>query len=320
MPEPQESPTPKSRPHRSRVAATVKALLRTRVSTGLLVVLPIYITILLIKFVFELMRDSSLWVVEAVLRGPLGRDFLNELLASKPAGYDSWIEADPMYIKAAVSKIPVAEKMRFLEDKLGGPLPAQQFFNVLPETIEWGLAIFSVLLTIAILYFVGMFAANLFGRRVIEWYEGLFDRVPLVKTVYRSSKQILATFAGEQSQEFQRAALIPFPQERMRCVGFITGIFKDSLTGEELATVFIPTTPNPTTGYLQILKRKDLVELDWSVEDAVRTIMSGGILRPDFLTIMPNKEQMQRWGSSGLTEAPPQSADAPASKTKSDPS
>jgi uncharacterized membrane protein len=104
----------------------------------------------------------------------------------------------------------------------------------------------------------------------------------------------LSTFAGEQSQEFQRAALVPFPQEKMRCVGFITAIFHDSTTGEELASVFIPTTPNPTTGYLQILKRKDLVELDWSVEDAVRMIMSGGILRPDFVTMIPG---LQRRGS-----------------------
>jgi uncharacterized membrane protein len=136
-----------------------------------------------------------------------------------------------------------------------------------------------------------VFAANIVGRRTIDLFESFVDRVPLVKTVYRALKQILATFAGEQSQEFQRAALVPFPQEKMRSVGFITAIFKDSITGEELAAVFIPTTPNPTTGYLQILKRKELVELDWSVEDAVRTIMSGGILRPDFLTIVPGSQR-----------------------------
>jgi uncharacterized membrane protein len=72
----------------------------------------------------------------------------------------------------------------------------------------------------------------------------------------------------------------------MRCIGFITAMFKDSVSGDELCTVFIPTTPNPTTGYLQVLKRSDLIELDWSVEEAVQTIMSGGILRPEFLTIV----------------------------------
>jgi uncharacterized membrane protein len=287
-------PVEKPRPRPSRVTATIKALLRTRVSTGLLVILPIYITILLVRFVFELMRDSSLWVVEAVLRGPLGHDLLAKWMTLKPAGYENWAEAAGRYLDPKVTLIPVAEKMKFLEDKLGGSLQTRQFFDLLPETVEWSLAIFSVLLTITILYLVGMFAANLFGRRIIGWYEGMLDRVPLVKTVYRSSKQILATFAGEQSQEFQRVCLIPFPQEHMRAVGFITAIFKDNLTGEELAAVFIPTTPNPTTGYLQIIKRNELTELDWSVEDAVRIIMSGGILRPDKLTIVPTKDLAKR--------------------------
>ena len=316
MSQPPTPPVEKPQLRPSRVTATIKALLRTRVSTGLLVVLPIYITILLVKFVFEMMRDSSLWVVEAVLRGPLGMDILKKWMATKPTGYESWTEALPQYLDPQVNMIPVAEKMRFLEDKLGGPLQTHQFFGMLPETIEWGLAIFAVLLTITLLYLVGMFAANLFGRRIIAWYESMLDRVPLVKTVYRSSKQILATFAGEQSQEFQRVCLIPFPQERMRSVGFITNIFKDSLTNEELATVFIPTTPNPTTGYLQILKRKDLVELEWSVEDAVRTIMSGGILRPDFLTIVPSKEQEERWGMSGITSIPPEGLPEPKQDKK----
>ena len=278
--------------------------MRTRISAGLLVVLPIYVTILLIKWVFSVMRDSSLWVVEAYLRSPLGEGLLNEWRVVKPAQYNAWSDASPELLSPG--RIPVAEKLRFLEDRLGHELDTEAFFEMLPYTIEWVAAIVAVLLTIVILYAVGLFAANLLGRRVITSFENLLDRVPLVKTVYRSSKQILITFAGEQSEEFQRAALIPFPQEKMRAVGFITSIFPDSVTGEELATVFIPTTPNPTTGYLQILKRKELVELDWSVEDAVRTIMSGGILRPDFLTIVPGVHSQPR-----ADEAKPPELEAP---------
>jgi uncharacterized membrane protein len=244
-------------PHRrkSRVAATLKALVRTRITTGLLVVLPIYVTILLVRFVFGAMRDASRWVLVALLENEW---FQQNVWQVKPEG------AETVAIDEVLAVNPV---------------------------LDWTIAIVSVILTIGILYAVGVFAANIFGRRIIDVFERVLDRVPLIKTVYRSSKQILVTFSGEQSREFQRVALIPFPQERMRCVGFITAIFQDSETGEELATVFIPTTPNPTTGYLQILKRKDLVELDWSVEDAVRTIMSGGILRPEYLTIVPTKER-----------------------------
>lgn len=85
-------------------------------------------------------------------------------------------------------------------------------------------------------------------------------RVPLVKTVYHALKQIFSSFAGDQTQNFQRVALVPFPQDRMRSVGFVTNVFKDSVTGEELCTVFIATTPNPTTGYLQIVRRCEITE------------------------------------------------------------
>jgi uncharacterized membrane protein len=141
-----------------------------------------------------------------------------------------------------------------------------------------------------LLYIIGLFAANLVGRRVLEILDRTVERVPLVKTVYRSIKQMLSTLTSDQTQNFQRVALVPFPQEKMRCVGFITNIFTDSVTGEELCSVFIPTTPNPTTGYLQILKRGDITEMNCTVEDGFRTIMSAGILKPDFLTILSNKE------------------------------
>ncbi len=253
---------------KSRLAATFKALLRTRLTAGLLVVLPIWITVLLIKFIFQIMRDSSQWVLLAMMRA-------------------EWFQKH-------VWKLPLPEGRR---------LDIEAFLQQHPM-LDWGIAILSVLLTFCILYLVGLFTRNIVGRRIVETMDHLVDQVPLVKTVYRSSKQIIATFAGEQSKDFQRAALIPFPQEKMRAVGFITSVFRDSVTGEELATVFIPTTPNPTTGYLQVLKRADLVELDWSVEDAVRTIMSGGILRPDFLTIVPGIHKSSR-RAAGAAQLPP---------------
>ena len=282
MPEPESAG--KTKPHRSRIGATLKVLIRTRVMAGLLVVLPIYVTIFLIKFVFGVMRDSSLWVVEAYLRSSLGELLLERWRVSVTA-------------PEGPKLVSVATALANLEERLGRVANSEEFLKILPERIEWGIAILSVLLTITILYAVGLFTANIFGRRLVEMFERFVARVPMVKTVYRSSKQILATLAGGQTQNFQRVALVPFPHEKMRCVGFVTSTFNDSHTGEELATVFIPTTPNPTTGYLQILRRKDLVELDWSVEEAVQTIMSGGILRPDFLTIVPQK---------GRAELPPE--------------
>lgn len=248
----------------SRVGATIKALLRTRITTGILTILPLLVTLWVVRLIFGWMRDASGWAVKAALLTPAGKPYLEQLHFD----FTRW------------------EKITQL-----GLIPTQeQFFEFMPWHVRWAIAIFSVLLTIFILYVIGLFSANIFGRRFIEWLEQLVDRVPLVKTVYRGLKQILSNFSGDQTQTYQRVALVPFPEASMRAVGFITNIFKDSVTGAELCTVFIATTPNPTTGYLQVLKRKDITELNWSVEEAIRCVMSAGILKPEFLTIVPNKD------------------------------
>jgi uncharacterized membrane protein len=208
------------------------------------------------------MRDASQWAIQAFLLSSSGHAYLEYLRFD----FGRW------------------ERLA----ALGLPNPQEQFFQLVPAPVRWSIAIFSVLLTIFVFYMVGLFAANVFGRRLIVWLEQVVARVPLAKTVYQAMKQIIWSFAGDQTQNFQRVVLVPFPQDRMRSVGFMTNVFKDSITGEELCTVFIATTPNPTTGYLQIVRRSEITELNWSVEEAIRTVMSAGILKPDFLTIVPN--------------------------------
>lgn len=244
-------PKPPGRNLGNSVLNALRALIRTRITAGLLIVLPVYVTYLLVSFVFTLLRDTSQWVVVACLESDAFQRIYNIFGENAPD--------EPIGVDALLAQYP---------------------------WLKWGIAVFSVFLTIALLYAVGVITANVIGRRLVIFFESLLDRVPLVKTVYRASKQLLESVAASgDNAAFQRVALIPFPQEKMRCVGFVTSTFFDSESGDELATVFIPTTPNPTTGYLQILKRKELVELDWTVEEAIRTIMSAGILRPDYLTI-----------------------------------
>lgn len=252
------------KPKRSRLGATLRALIRSRITAGVITILPLLVTLWVVKLIFVWMRDASAWLVKAFLLSPLGEPYLRGLKFD----FARWAELQTL------------------------PLPpsAQQFFKLVPWYWQWGVGLLSVLLTVFFLYFVGLFAANIFGRRFIETMEQFLDRVPLIKTVYRGLKQILGSFAGDQTQNFQRVALVAFPDQRMRAVGFITNVFPDSLTGEELCSVFIATTPNPTTGYLQIVKRADITELDWSVEEAIRTVMSAGILKPAYLTIVPNRD------------------------------
>lgn len=270
LPPPPEKPTPSERPQ-SSILRALQALIRTRLSTGLITILPVVITLWLVQLLFGLAKGTSQRVVEWYLLSDAGRPML----------------------QAWNFDFETFEAIRENRANIGMPTSGEQFIPLLPIYVQWGIPLVAILLTLVVLYVIGFVSAHYIGKRVVEAVEAFFDRLPLIKTVYRGLKQVLSSLSGDQKQNFQRVALIPFPQEKMRCVGFITAIFKDSLTQEELATVFIPTTPNPTTGYLQILRRKELVELDWNVEEAVRTIMSGGIIRPEFLTIVPTKDMDQ---------------------------
>ncbi|QOJ13957.1 MAG: DUF502 domain-containing protein [Planctomycetia bacterium] len=233
----------------SRLWATFKALFRARITQGVIVILPIWLTIIVVKFVFEVMRDSSQWALDALTpREQMVERIRSGVVQHLPDAWRRWTGATDLRIA---------------------------------ELIEtWGMAVFSVFLTIFILYLIGLFAANIVGRRAITGMEGLLERVPLVKTVYRSTKQILATFASEQKQSMQRVALVPLFADRVYTIGFITNAFKDTTSGEELCTVFVSSVPSPTTSYVLVVRKADLIELDWKFEDALKMVISGGILLP----------------------------------------
>lgn len=228
---------------------TLRALVRTRVTTGLILVLPIWICVVLVRFIFGVMRDASMWLVEAVLLSSWGLTVL-----------ETW-------------NVPVAD------------LQARGL-AALPLAFQWTLSIFCVLLTVFLLYVLGLLAANLVGRRLIDRFENLVNRVPLLKTVYNSAKQVLIMLGGERRQRFNRVALVPWPHEGTRRVGFVTSSFADALTGEELCAVFVPSTPNPTSGFTQIFRKTDVTEVPWSVEEAMSYIIGAGIIVPQGLVTM----------------------------------
>jgi uncharacterized membrane protein len=151
----------------------------------------------------------------------------------------------------------------------------------------------AVLLTLTFLYMLGLLTANVFGRRMIRAIEHLFERVPLVKTIYKSTKSIVMTFGGGHSTGFQRVVLIDFPQPGMKRVAFLTSVMTDRDTGRKLANIFIPYTPYLTTGYIQIVPLEAVSEANWTVEEAVKMIMSGGILSPSTVTF--DRKQPVKW-------------------------
>ena len=131
---------------------------------------------------------------------------------------------------------------------------------------------------------IGLMARNIVGRWLLEFGEGTLSRIPLAGSVYKTLKQLLETFLRDNSKRFRRVVLVEYPREGLFSVGFVTGLVGPSLQAEldqPLLSVFIPTAPNPTTGWYTLVPESSVRDLNISVEDAFRTIISAGIVNPD---------------------------------------
>jgi len=131
---------------------------------------------------------------------------------------------------------------------------------------------------------IGLMARNFVGRWLLEFGEGTLSKIPLAGSVYKTLKQLLETFLRDNSKRFRRVVLVEYPREGLFSVGFVTGVVGPSLQPEleqTLLSVFIPTAPNPTTGWYTLVPESSVKDLDISVEDAFRTIISAGIVNPD---------------------------------------
>lgn len=139
-------------------------------------------------------------------------------------------------------------------------------------------------LTVAIIVGAGMVATNVLGRRIIQFCEGLVTRIPLVRAIYNSVKQLVNAFTLQNRSGFKEVVLVPFPGTNVRSVGFVTNDGPRLLTqaaGDDLITVFVPTVPNPTTGFFLAVPRHDVVPLDVTLEEGFKMIMSAGALIPE---------------------------------------
>ena len=146
---------------------------------------------------------------------------------------------------------------------------------------EWFQLIIAFIATIAALYLLGLASNRVFGQRLLEAFEGLITRIPLVQTIYGGTKKLM-TMLSTKPGGTQRVVLIDFPSPELKSVGFVTRVFVDS-AGREVAAVYVPTTPNPTGGYLEIVPVEKLVATDWSMDQAMAFLLSGGAVGPDAL-------------------------------------
>ena len=196
--------------------------------TGLLTLLPIWLTWVVVKFVFVLLSDTS-----RPLIGPL----LEGAAASNPQAL-GWLN-DP-----------------------------------------WVTTAIALIATLGVILVSGFMAQRVVGQTLLGGFERLVQRIPLANTIYGSARQLLDILQTKPDGT-QRVVLIDFPHNEMKTLGFVTKVMREHGTGRELAAVYVPTTPNPTSGYLEIVPVEKMTPTDWTVDQAMSFIISGGAVAPD---------------------------------------
>jgi uncharacterized membrane protein len=152
--------------------------------------------------------------------------------------------------------------------------------------VEWLVFIGALLITLMALYLLGFVATRVIGQRFLNGFDALLARIPLVQTIYGGTKKLMAVLQNKPSG-MQRVVLIDFPRRGMKVVGFVTRVMTEEGTGRQMAAVYIPTTPNPTGGYLELVPVDELTPTDWSMDQAMAFIISGGAVAPDTLPASP---------------------------------
>jgi len=144
---------------------------------------------------------------------------------------------------------------------------------------------FGVLLSLTLILLTGVIVANFLGSRIVSIWESFLSRIPLVRTIYNAAKQISQAVFGSGDQTFQKVYLIQYPRAGLWTLAFQTSKLQGEAQGKtgmvEVVNLFVPTTPNPTSGFFIMASRREIVELDMKVDDALKMVISGGVIVPD---------------------------------------
>ncbi len=162
----------------------------------------------------------------------------------------------------------IIEQIVPLVRRVVGPLP------------NYAIPPLAIVLVVVLIYVVGSLTRHVIGRKLIGIGEAILRRIPIVKTVYSGSKQVVDIFRMQESGSFKRVAAFEYPRKGLLALGFVTGELK-GLDGSDYLCIFVPTTPNPTSGFLELVPARDATILDMPIEEGIRMIVSGGILSTD---------------------------------------
>lgn len=175
--------------------------------------------------------------------------------------------------------------IKFLVDILGNTL------LLLPERyrpdalIGFHIPGIGVLITLLVIFFTGVFAANFLGRQLVALWDAIVSHIPLVRTIYTGVKQVLETLFSPGGQSFRKVLLVEYPRAGMWSLAFQTGDatpeVQRNVNNEPMVSLFIPTTPNPTSGFLMMVPKKDVIELNMSVDQALKFVISLGVVQPN---------------------------------------
>lgn len=149
---------------------------------------------------------------------------------------------------------------------------------------EFVVDVLGVILVLAALLLLGWGTKDVFANQILHTVERTIQKIPLVAIIYGSVKKFIAVISQKPGASLQRVVLIDFPSSEMKTVGLVTRTMTDETTGEELVAVYVPTTPNPTSGYLEIVPRSRVVSTNWTVDEATTFIVSGGAVGRDSIT------------------------------------
>jgi uncharacterized membrane protein len=162
---------------------------------------------------------------------------------------------------------------------IGGTVaePLERFVNVTFPGFGLLSSLVGLLIVFLALFIFGGLARNVFGKRVVKWVEGIFKKIPLVDSIYGTTKQLIETISGSNNDSFKKVVYIEYPRKGMWTLGFVTSESTNQ-ANEEFYHLFVPTTPNPTSGFFLIIAKEDTTPADIDVEEAFRMIVSSGIV------------------------------------------
>jgi uncharacterized membrane protein len=177
----------------------------------------------------------------------------------------------------------LADFLRPIVGKILEVLPRIHLIQEIPQVyIQYAVSLATILSLLLIIYLLGAVAKFVAGRRLLAIGEKIVLRIPLVRTIYTATKQVTTALSLQDNPAFKSVVLVEFPRKGVYSLGFLTGRIQDS-TGRSFCKVFIPTSPNPTTGFFELISADEVLLSEMTVEEAFKMIISGGIVSPETL-------------------------------------